>query len=567
MMSADAMREPAHFERVACYLRVSSAEQKRNATIDTQRGILDRWATAQDVQPVGWYEDAGVSGAIAFAARPAGGRLTADIRSGHVRYVVVTAVSRFGRNTREVLNAVYEIEQAGARLISLKENVDTRTIMGRALLNTMATFAQLEREMIAERAEDGMTDRLTTTAYMGGRPPIGYHVEGKKKDAWLVLNDTPDPSTGYSEPDVVRLAWHLSVEQGMCTLDIANRLTDMGIPTRQGKQARWQESVVWQMLTNPTIKGERTYTRKDGTRYVEPVPAIPTLEQWERLQAALAEHKRASTRNEAMPFLLRDLLRCGVCGESYAATYCELKDHSGKKYGHWRHYACTRRLYARLRQRRGEPFRTCIGRAVDAEKLEALVWADVEQFIRDPGPILHQLAAQVASEQEGAAETRARLTSLEAQAAAFQAERDSILTLFRKGRITERDLDRQMDGIEREEGTLRKERATVVARMEGQTATQDRLTSARALLQRLHARLDNGPLSPETRQEIVRALVADIRVDTVQAGMSRRGTVKYAPKVHVSYVFDAPTAQAPTASQALVSQAQDVTVTTCRCRP
>jgi site-specific DNA recombinase len=252
---------------------------------------------------------------------------------------------------------------------------------------------------------------------------------GKRREAKLVLADEPDPTSGYSEVDVVRLCWHLSVEQDWPVLQIANRLTELGIPTRAGAGIRWQESVVYQILTNTITKGERRYRTRDGVEQVEIVPGILTSEQWDRAQSALVRHRRASTRNPAMPFLLRDLMRCGVCGAAYTPTYTERRTHKGVKYGIWRHYACHTRLYARLREHRGAPYVTCRGMAVDADKLEAVVWADVEQYIRNPGKALALLAERLGTTQESADATRKELAELEQQAAATQAERDKILTL------------------------------------------------------------------------------------------------------------------------------------------
>jgi site-specific DNA recombinase len=417
--------------RIAVYLRVSSEEQKQQGTIENQRSAAERWLAVKD-EHASWYADDGVSGTIPFAKRPEGARLLTDVQAGRIDTVVCWRLDRMGRNAKGILDVVDALKGAGCNLVSITESFDLSTPAGQLQLNMLAAVAQFERDSIVQRSNEGLARRLTTSAYVGGRAPTGYRVEGKKRDARLVLNDTPDPLSGYSEVDVVRLAWHLSVEQGMCCVDIANRLTDMGIPTRHGAK-RWHDSVVYRMLTTPAVKGECDYTRRDGTRYTSAVPAILTPEQFDQAQAALAEHKRGGKRNPLMPSLLRDLMRCGECGKPYLPTFCDLRYRDGSHHGRWRHYACSTRLYARLHERRrGEPYQSCIAPYVDAEKVEAAIWHDVEQFIREPGDALRALAARLGNEQQDTATVRAQLASLDAQAQAFQAERDSVLALYRK---------------------------------------------------------------------------------------------------------------------------------------
>jgi site-specific DNA recombinase len=530
------------------YLRVSSEEQKQQGTIETQRGAAERWLAVRD-EHASWYADDGLSGTVPFAKRPEGARLLSDVQAGRINRVVCWRLDRMGRNAKGILDVVEVLKAAGCNLVSITESFDLSTPAGQLQLNMLAAIAQFERDSIVQRSSEGNTRRLSSTTWMGGTPPLDFRVEGKMRTARLVLD--------RAEARAVRLPWWLLVKQDMPCMNIANLLTEKRIPTRRGGK-RWQERVVYAMLTNPATKGERAYTRKDGMVHTEAVAAVLSADQWDQAQAALAEHKRSGKRNHDMPYLLRDLIRCGECGEPYVANYCEMKkrpraDGTREKVGYWRFYACGTRLYARLRERRGEPYRTCIGRALDADKLEAAIWADVESYIRDPGATLTKLAGRLGAEQQDTAETRAQLATIDAQLASFQAERDLVLTQYRKARITERDLDHQLDAIEREETAVRKARAATVARLDSGAATETRLDSARTLLQRLHARLDGGPLSQDSREELVRALVSEIRVETVEAGISQRGNVKRESVVHVTYAFDEP-----------ARQTHDVGVSACR---
>jgi site-specific DNA recombinase len=533
-----AVRESAVNVALAPYLRVSTSGQ----ITDTQRAVLERYCDTQAVAPVGWYGDAGVSGyGVRFADRPSGARLLADIRAGRVGIVLVTKLDRFGRNAREILNAVHDLEDAGARLVSLKENVDTSTSAGRFFLTVLAGVAELEREMIVERTDEGMAERLADTTWMGGHAPIGYRVEGKKRTARLVINDTIDEQSGYSEVDVVRLGWHLLVEQDWACDRIADRLSDLGIRTRNGK-ARWAPAVVYQMLADPIYAGVRTYTSKDGTVHTHAVPAILTSEQLARAQGVLRAHRRFSHASPDYDYLLRGLMRCALCGATYTTSWCKTYRGTGPI---WRYYACSTRhyrvKYARRNAARGAPI-DCCGASVDAREIEAEVWADVEQFIRDPAHVLTLLAAQSQGQADHEDGHRARLAGVQRELDNLQQQRDSVLALYRRGRISERDLDRQLDAIGQEETTHQLAHKRALAALEDATMAHDRLETARTLLQRLHARLDTEPMTPALKRELIEALVVSITVDTEEVGLSKRGRVKRRAVVRVTYCFEEPLA-------------------------
>jgi site-specific DNA recombinase len=354
-------------DALAVYMRVSGEGQKTQGTIENQRAVLTRYLDAQGTAPYGWYEDEAVSGYfVAFPKRPDGARLLADIRAGHVGIVLVRKLDRFGRNAREILNAVHELEQAGARLISLKENVDTRTSAGRFFLTMLAGVAELERDVLMERIDEGTVRRLESTTWMGSNPPIGYRVEGRKRDAHLVIEDTLDEASGYSELDVVRLGWHLLVEQDWSVERICEQLDRLSIPTREASSGatsgRWSLGVIYRMLSSTIYAGERTYTDKDGVTHTHPVPAILTAEQVAQMHAALERHRR---RDEPRPgdsdtahaYLLRGLLRCSQCGQRYTTSWgysARVPGPDGQR-PTFRYYTCQTRHQRRSYRRRCRP--------------------------------------------------------------------------------------------------------------------------------------------------------------------------------------------------------------------
>ena len=141
------------------------------------------------------------------------------------------------------------------------------------------------------------------------------------------------------------------------------------------------------------------------------------------------------------------------------------------------------------------------------------MWQDVEDFLRNPKSVIEQLQQRLAAERSDSKRSRERLARLEDALAGKVSERDRILALFRKGRINEPDLDRQMDQIEREEAGLRTNIEDLSATLRGVADGAAQLQSTQALLEKLRGRLDQG-ISWEVKRQLVEALVGGIRIDT-----------------------------------------------------
>jgi site-specific DNA recombinase len=527
--------DPDTLRDLAPYLRVSSAEQRSNRTIDTQRGLLETWLAAQHVAPVGWYSDDGVSGALPLDKRPDGRRLLADVLAGRVRTVVVSKLDRLGRNAREILNTVHLLETSGARLVSIKEAVDTRTANGRFFLTVLSGVAELERDMILARAAEGMADRLLETSYMGGPAPYGYRVQGKRADARLVLADAEVP--------VVQRAWRLLVEQDMTVDAITMALHADGVPTRSAS-GQWHNSMVYRILSDPVYTGVKTYRTADGVVHRHAVPAILTTAQYEQAVATLAAHRRYSRQRACgtPPYLLRGLMRCAACGALYTTTRSRLSDGRAPR----RYYACVtkhfRRRYAQFHL--GIPG-GCIGASVDAETAEQEVWQMVAYWLDHPGETLAEIAAEQQQSASQRAATHKALDDAQAAVDALQGERDRMALAYRKGILSETDLAHQLAGIADEERAARAKRDDAVATLRRAVDLDARLSGTRTLLGTLRERVLREPLTDALRAEIVSILLPQrdgygIRVVTEQTGVSTRGRPTYVARLDVRAAFGRP---------------------------
>src|SRR5262249_54983364 len=129
----------------------------------------------------GWHclpqrcDDGGCSGAT--LNRPALTRLRADIAAGQVHCVVTYKVDRLSRSLFDFATLMACLEQHQVAFVSVTQQFNTATSMGRLILNVLLSFAQFEREIIAERTRDKIAAARRKGKWVGGMPLLGYDVE------------------------------------------------------------------------------------------------------------------------------------------------------------------------------------------------------------------------------------------------------------------------------------------------------------------------------------------------------------------------------------------------------
>ncbi|MEO8971432.1 MAG: hypothetical protein ABI406_07535 [Ktedonobacteraceae bacterium] len=198
------------------------------------------------------------------------------------------------------------------------------------------------------------------------------------------------------------------------------------------------------------------------------------------------------------------------------------------------YYACNGR--SQLRGRYGAEGKKCPSKNVHALALETAVWEDIATFLRHPGDVIAQLGQQIRI-QAGATEGFYDELARHQQALqTIDTEKDSIITLFRRGRIDETALDRQLDQIQLDESRIRNEIDDVQQQVRNLQEKEDGLQYAQELLHRLSQSMEQPP-TWESKRELVEALVAEIRVDTVEDTQGRKEA-----KVTVIYRFGPSTA-------------------------
>lgn len=163
--------------RVAIYIRVSTLDQaKEGYSLAAQSKTLETWALEHGYEVVCVYEDAGISGKD-IEHRPAMVQMLSDADSGQFELILVWALSRLTRSVADLYKTWERIARHNVDIRSYTEPFDTSTVIGRAMMGILGVFAQMERELTAERVKAAMAER----ASQGKRTcneVMGYDLDG-----------------------------------------------------------------------------------------------------------------------------------------------------------------------------------------------------------------------------------------------------------------------------------------------------------------------------------------------------------------------------------------------------
>ncbi len=153
--------------KIAIYARVSTLNKGQD--VDMQLNELRTYCQQKDWTIAHEYVDKGISGSK--SSRPQLNRLMAAAQSKSFDAVLVWKLDRFGRSVRHLVNAIAELESSNVAFISLRDNIDLTTPVGRLMFNVIASMAQFERELIAERVKAGMANARSKGKQIG-RPSL-----------------------------------------------------------------------------------------------------------------------------------------------------------------------------------------------------------------------------------------------------------------------------------------------------------------------------------------------------------------------------------------------------------
>lgn len=362
--------------RCAIYTRKSTDEgldQDFNS-LDAQRESAEAFIRSQ--QHEGWialpdhYDDGGFTGGN--MERPALKRLLADVKAGKVDCIVVYKVDRLSRSLIDFARIIEVLEGHGATFVSVTQQFNTTHSMGRLTLNILLSFAQFEREVIAERTHDKMSAARRRGKWVGGMPVLGYDVD--PRGGRLIVNET--------EAARVRDIFELYLKE-RALLPTVKELSRRGWTTKRWTTKKGHErggsafnkTNLYRFLTNAVYIGKVDY---QGEIYEGEHDAIISEDVFGRVRTLLRENRRnggSEVRNR-YGALLKGLLYCGSCKTSMIHAYTSQR---GKRY---RYYVCSHA------QKNG--WDTCPVKSLPAGEIERFVIETIRNIGKDDA-----LAAEV----------------------------------------------------------------------------------------------------------------------------------------------------------------------------
>ncbi len=163
--------------RIATYGRKSVYSDKSDSVNNQERMCREyvEFKFKGSIESFETYSDEGFTGAN--TNRPGLKRLLDDIKDGLVDALIVYQLDRLSRDVRDFANIYASLEEKSVMFISIKENIDTATPIGKAMMYVTMVFAQMERETIATRVTDNLQGLARKGFWTGGKPPQGYALE------------------------------------------------------------------------------------------------------------------------------------------------------------------------------------------------------------------------------------------------------------------------------------------------------------------------------------------------------------------------------------------------------
>jgi DNA invertase Pin-like site-specific DNA recombinase len=301
MRRADASRR-----HCAIYTRKSSEEglEQEFNSLAAQREACEAFIRSQRHE--GWvlartrYDDGGFSGGS--LERPALQHLIADIRAGRIDIVVVYKVDRLTRSLADFARLVELFDAEAVSFVSVTQQFNTTSSMGRLTLNVLLSFAQFEREVTGERIRDKIAASKKKGMWMGGNVPLGYDASGRT----LVINP--------AEAETVRRIFALYRELG-CVRRVKEEADRLGLRTKCSTTANGTErggkpfsrGHLYTLLSNPIYTGQIAHR---GELHPGQQPSLIDDESWSAVRNQLAvntsDHRRKAKAAE--PSLLAGLL-------------------------------------------------------------------------------------------------------------------------------------------------------------------------------------------------------------------------------------------------------------------
>lgn len=357
------------------------------------------------------YEDEGFSGKNIH--RPGFQSMLQDAKSKKFDVIICYRLDRISRNVSDFAQLIDELQSYGIGFISIRDQFDTTTPMGRAMMYIASVFAQLERETIAERIRDNMLELAKSGRWLGGQTPLGFESELiSYYDAEMKERKLFKLSPVAQELETVKLIFDKYLEYKSIS-QVNKYLLQNSIPKKNGGSI-WQKRGVSDILTNPVYvkanneifdylaglgiavvgnpngkHGLLTYNKKNGVKNFRAInewiaavakhDGIIEPSTWLEVQNLLKINKSKAPRlGKTNNAILTGLLKCAKCGSQMKVIQGKSADNSKVFY-----YKCT------LKEASGNV--RCDNLNIKANEIESVVIKYLEKVTSNEGLLFDEI--------------------------------------------------------------------------------------------------------------------------------------------------------------------------------
>jgi DNA invertase Pin-like site-specific DNA recombinase len=354
--------------RCAIYTRKSSEEGLEQSfnSLDAQREACEAYVKSQRHE--GWqliathYDDGGFSGGN--MDRPALNHLMADIHAGKVSVVVVYKVDRLTRSLADFAKLVEQFDKFGVSFVSVTQQFNTTTSMGRLTLNVLLSFAQFEREVTGERIRDKIAASKKKGMWMGGTVPLGYTAQDRK----LIVNEPEAVTVRTIFNEFLRLGSVHSLEDWLRENNILSR-----------RDHHFFRGPLYTVLRNPHYLGLIKHKKES---YPGEHPAIIDRATWDKVQALLDANIQGKRRKVRAT---KESLFTGILFDATGTLYTPT--HANKNGRRYRYY--TSQAVIKKTEKSNAPAR------IPAPDVENAVVDRILNWLQTPADLLAALRNEI----------------------------------------------------------------------------------------------------------------------------------------------------------------------------
>lgn len=381
-------------KKAGAIIRVSTTRQLEGTSPEKQREAIIRFAEHQGFELT--EENIWEIAESGSSRDREGFRLSLQASAEKkISRIYVFSIDRLGRDLLEMLLFLRQLDDLDIECWSVEKGELLRD--NDFMFQILGAVASKERQEIVKRTQDGLKRAIIAGKYSGGIIPFGYKLNPETKK--LEIQE--------EEAEIIRLIYKWTTVEGISTIQIAERLNALSIPTRYSKDGRllrqkgkregtktqgiWRAGRVLNLIKNTCYSGDwywgkRSQKKKKPELIHVNVPQIIDKKTFELAQQRLKSNQLFNPDLPHRDYLLRGLIICGVCGKAFCGSASKVgPDRSQEK----TYYRCNG-----VTQWRKLGMEKCEAMSVNAQEIEDIVWEDIKAFCKDPNIAISQLMAQ-----------------------------------------------------------------------------------------------------------------------------------------------------------------------------